>query len=516
VSRPADRSGEAPLARVAARGTLWLGLVNVLSKGAQMLVILALGAYLDERQLGTVTITITMVNVAQIVQMMGVFDVVSRTRHPVREFAGSVATLSVVTSAALGAVLVLGAHPIAALLGAPDAAPLLRVAGIGLPFTAYAGVQAAYLHATLDFRRRLLPDSGSALAGAAVTVAAAAAGGGAWSLVAGVLTTAVLAPLLGLAVGVRIPFRANGTHVRETLGWVAVTGPGAVMGVLLLQVDYVVVTRVLGEAANGLYSLAYRIAFVPYITVAVVLGAVAFPLFARLAGGPDADHPDADHPEADHPEADRAALRRSFTRFWHVLLAVTGGLYIVLAVLADRIVVIAPRWAPSAPVLRVLCAYGLLMGLLTIAHDAVRAVGRPHAYLRAMTLHLALLIAGALVGVRAAGIVGVAWAQVGAAAVTVVVVGVVLARAGVLDRSVASVLRGPLPAAAAVVGLHAAVDRAGLLPPRDSLVGVLVLGASYGLVYAGVLAGLDRATVGDLRTALAKDDRSSPQAQEAT
>lgn len=477
-----------PLAHIAARGTLWLGLVNVLSKGAQMLVILALGAFLDERQLGTVTITTTVVNVAQIVQTMGVFDVISRTTCPAREFAGSVATLSVAVAVVLGTALVLGATPVATGLGVPDAEPLLRVTGVSLPFSAYSGAQLAYLHRTLEFHRRLLPDAGSALAGAAVTIATAAAGLGSWSLVTGVLTTAVLAPLLGLAAGVRLPLRARREQVLETLRWVAVTGPGAIIGVLLLQIDYIIVTRVLGPVANGIYSFAYRIAFVPYITVAVVLGAVAFPVFARLADQPDSRN-----------------LARSFVRFWHVLVAVTGGLYLVLWLLADRIVVISPRWAPSAPVLRVLCGYGLLLGLLTVAHDAVRAIGRPATYLRTMALHLVLLVTGAATGAKLAGLPGVAWAQVLATAITLLTVACVLVRAGVLDRSVATVLRGPLPAAALVTAAHTAADRAGLLPGRDSPAGALVLAPLLGLAYLGLIAVLDQAAVSDLRAALARD-----------
>jgi O-antigen/teichoic acid export membrane protein len=493
-----------PLARLAARGTLWLGLVNVLSKGAQMLVILTLGTFLDERQLGTVTITVTVVNVAQIIQTMGVFDVISRTTHPAREFAGSVATMSVATAVVLGTALVAGAAPVAAWLGVPDAAPLLRVAGISLPFSAYAGSQLAYLHRTLEFHRRLLPDTGSALAGAAVTIVGAAAGFGSWSLVAGVLTTAVLAPFLGLVAGVRLPLRAHREHMHETLHWVAVTGPGAIIGVLLLQVDYIVVTRALGPEANGVYSFAYRIAFVPYITVAVVLGAVAFPVFTRLTARPGTTPGTGSGPRPGSRPGSRT-LARSFARFWHVLLAVTGGLYLMLWLLADRIVVIDPRWADSAPVLRVLCGYGLLLGLLTVAHDAVRAIGRPTTYLWAMALHLVLLVGGAIAGAELGGITGVAWAQVTAVTVTLLVVAHVLVRSGVLDRSAAAVLRGPLPAAVVTVAVHTAAGRAGLLPDLDSVGGALILGPLLGLIYLGVLTTLDRAAVGDLRTALARD-----------
>jgi PST family polysaccharide transporter len=210
-------------------------------------------------------------------------------------------------------------------------------------------------------------------------------------------------------------------------------------------------------------------------------------VLARLAAGPVED------------------VSSAFVRFWHVLLAVNTGLYAVLFLLADRIVVIDPRWAQSAPLLRILCGYGLLMSLLIVAHDAVRAIGRPGAYLRAMILHLVLLVVGAVAAVRWAGSAGVAWAQVGAAAVTLVVVTVVLARAGVVTGAVLGALRGPGVATAAVVAGQLLAGRAGLLPAADSLGGVLVLGPLLGVSYLAVLAVVDRAALADLRVALSRD-----------
>ena len=74
--------------------------------------------------------------------------------------------------------LLLAADPIATALGAPDAAGLLRLAAFSLPFTAAGGVQMAVMHRDLDFRRRMLPDAGSMILGAAVTVVLALLGTG--------------------------------------------------------------------------------------------------------------------------------------------------------------------------------------------------------------------------------------------------------------------------------------------------------------------------------------------------
>ncbi len=472
------------LAGAATRGALWLGLVNLLSKGAQVLVTLALGLFLTAAELGTTTIVVTLLNLGLVLQSMGVYDVIARTEHEPRAFAGTVVTLSLTAGAVLAVVLAVLAPQVAELVGSPGAADLVRVAALSLPFTAYAGVQQGYMHRGLDFRRRLVPDSGSALAGAAVTVACAAAGFGEWSLVAGVVTTAVLGPVLGLVVGVRIPPRWVPDHARDTTRWMAVTGPGAVLGVVLLNLDYVVITRALGEAATGVYSFAYRIAFVPYIMGAVVLGGVAFPVYARLvaAGGP-------------------TALRPALERFLHVVAATTGGAYVVLAVLADRIVVVDPRWSASVPVLRVLCVYGLLLSLVLTGHEALRAAGRPDLYLRAQLLHVAVLLLAAVFAVRY-GIEGVAWAQVGAVLLALVVVTAMLRRLQLLRASAARALLGPAVASAVLGLLHLVAAWLGWLPPVRSVPGGVVTGILAVAAYTAVLVAVDRPLVRDLRSAL--------------
>ncbi|MFZ0161860.1 MAG: oligosaccharide flippase family protein [Kineosporiaceae bacterium] len=477
------------IGRRAAHGTAWLGLVNMLSKGSQVLVTLALGSYLSRAELGSVTIAVVLVNLGQTLQSMGVYDVISRTTHEVRAFTGTVATLSLLMAAGASVMLFAAGGPIAELVGAPSAAWPIRITGLSLPFTAYAGVQMAYLHRRLDFRRRLIPDAGSALAGAAVTIGSAALGAGSWSLVAGILTTAVLAPLFGILVGVRIPLRWNRSHRHETVTWIRVVGPAAVLGVLLLNIDYVVVTRSLGEEANGLYSYAYRFAFVPYIMIAVVLSGVAFPVYTRvverdrLSGAP----------------VPGSLLTAAFTRVLHALLAATAGLYVLLALLAPRIVVIDARWGPSAPVLTVLCGYGLLLGLVLAGYDALRAIGRPEVYLRAQATHVVLLLGLAILMVRRSGIIGVAWAQLIAAALVTGGVAVALARVGVLNAGCARVLRGPAAAAAVTVAVFAGMNGARLLPPDDSLPGLLALGLGLAACYTVTLAAVDRGAVRELR-----------------
>jgi PST family polysaccharide transporter len=274
--------------------------------------------------------------------------------------------------------------------------------------------------------------------------------------------------------------------------------------VLLLNIDYVVVTRALGEDANGLYSYAYRFAFVPYVMIAVVLSGVAFPVYTRIiarnlpAGGATT--------VAEAGRAVAPALRRVV----HVMLASAGGLYLLLALLSPRIVVIDERWAPSAPVLAVLCGYGLLLCLELVGYDALRAIGRPSLFLAAQLSHVVLLTVLAVLVVRGVGwadgaptmdqaIVAVAGAQVLAVGLVVVSVLATLARYRVVNAATLAVLRGPGLAALATVAVWVGVQVGGVAPPAASLTGLLWLGALLTGVYAGVLMVADRGALAEIK-----------------
>ncbi|MFT7841040.1 oligosaccharide flippase family protein [Saccharothrix sp. BKS2] len=456
----------------AVRGSLWLFLVNVVSKGSQVAVTLVLAAFLTPGALGLVALAVALVNIGQVVQSMGVYDVISRTAGDPRRVAGTLLVLSAGAGAVSALVLVAAADEVARALDAPGAAPLVRLAALSLPFSAVAGVQMGLLHRDLDFRRRLLPDAGGAVLGAAVAIALAVGGAGPYAPVLGLLCTAVSAPLLAVLVGVRVRPGWDAAAAGESLRWIAVVGPGALVAVLLINVDYLAVARVLGAEAVGAYSLAYRIAWVPYILVAVVLGGVLLPLCAELL-------------------REGRELSGVVGRFTLAVLALTGGLYAVVAVSADRVVVFGARWAPAALPLALLCLYGLGISLLHVWYQVLKATGHARRYLALEVTHLLLLVSG-LVLFTARGVVAVSLVHAVAAWVLVPVTWRALARRG-LTPPARSLARGAAGVVAAAGCAALVVWPAGeVFGPPGSVAGAGIQGVVLVAVCGAVVVGVNR------------------------
>ncbi|MDX8048643.1 oligosaccharide flippase family protein [Lentzea sp. BCCO 10_0798] len=453
---------------VAVRGSLWLFAVNLVSKSSQIVVTLALALFLTEADLGAVALVVSVVNIGQVVQAMGVYDIVSRTALDPLRTAGTVLTMSVATGVVLTAVVIAAAHPIATALGAPEAAGMLRLAALTLPFTAAGGVQMALMHRELDFRRRMLPDAGGMLAGAAVTVTLAANGTGPTALVLGLLCTAVAQPVLAAVAGARIRPVWDHEAAAEAAKWLVVVGPGALIAVLLINVDYLAIGHVLGPEAVGGYSLAFRIAWVPYIMIAVVLGGVLFPICAELVRSGRTDR-----------------LPATLQRFTVATLVVTGGLYVVVALSAHGIVVLGEQWADAAGLLVLLCGYGLGLSLLHVWYQVIRAAGHARQYLALEATHLVALLT-ALVFTTGEGPAAVALTQVTVVWLLVPLTWLVLARNGLAFPVPLRAVAGVAGAAAACVALST------VLPDSTTIAGLITTGLLLLATYCAIALPLNR------------------------
>ncbi|WP_330277769.1 oligosaccharide flippase family protein [Lentzea sp. NBC_00516] len=453
---------------VAVRGSLWLFAVNLVSKSSQIVVTLALALFLTEADLGAVALVVSIVNIGQVVQAMGVYDIVSRTRLDPRRTAGTVLTMSIAAGVTLAAIIIATAGPIATALGAPEAAGMLRLAALTLPFTAAGGVQMALMHRNLDFRRRMLPDAGGMLIGAVVTVTLAANGTGPTALVLGLLCTAVAQPVLAAVAGARIRPVWDRDAATEATRWLAVVGPGALIAVLLINVDYLAIGHVLGPEAVGGYSLAFRIAWVPYIMIAVVLGGVLFPICAELVRN-----------------GQSSQLSTTLQRFTIATLVITGGLYVVTALSAHGIVVLGEQWAGAAQILVLLCGYGFGLSLLHVWYQVIRAAGHARQYLALEATHLVALLT-ALAFTTELGPQAVALTQLAVVWLLVPVTWLVLARHG---------LAFPLPfrATTSVIGAALVCTAIStLLPETKTVAGLVATGLVLLATYCAITLPLNR------------------------
>jgi PST family polysaccharide transporter len=276
-------------------------------------------------------------------------------------------------------------------LGVPEATNMLRVVALVVVVDGISGVSQALLIRSFRQAHLLVAESVGTVLYIVVALVLAATGHGPWSIVwARLAGTAATGALIVVFAPIRGPIRVNRAIARELLRFGVPQAGAAIVTEALLNVDYVIVGRVLGAAPLGIYLLAFNLSSWPTSIVGLAVGRVAFAGFARLV-------------------QDRQRLAEAFPRSIGVAVAAILPFVLLLGVLAPEVVrlVYGEKWLPAVTALRFLLVLGGLRILIELFANLVSADGRPKVNLAIRLVWLGALIPVLLVGANLDGIRGV-------------------------------------------------------------------------------------------------------------
>jgi O-antigen/teichoic acid export membrane protein len=349
--------------------------------------------------------------------------------------------VNVGAGAALTAIGVVLAAPVASFFGEPAVRDLLVVLSAGYLLTGLAATQAALLTRALRFRALELIGIATTLAGAVAAVALAAAGAGAWALIAQGLVSAVLQLALLWAVSDWRPrARPSRARLRDLGGFGARMLATRVLFTLHRNVDNVLVGRFLGSGPLGAYALAYNLSLIPFGRIVDPARDLLYPALSRLQHEPE-------------------RVAAAWLRVTRLLIVLLAPALLGLAVVADDFVAVllGARWDDAAVPLALLAVTGALQSAIALNSVVLPALDRTRELLRFAVITFAVSLAGFAAGLPF-GIDGVAAGYLAANLVVVplylrLVARLVSVETGRLLRALA----GPAAVAAAVLLVAAVV-----------------------------------------------------------
>jgi PST family polysaccharide transporter len=238
------------------------------------------------------------------------------------------------------------------------------------------------------------------------------------------------------------------------------------------NLDYVIVGRMLGGTALGVYTLAYRLPELLILSVWRVLGGAVFPFFASIQRFPD-------------------LLRKGFLatiRYSQIVVVpLCVGLFITARPAVEAL--FGEQWLGAVPVLRLLAVFALVGSIGVNIGDVYKAIGRPDILAKLAALELAMLTPALILGARH-GLIGIGAAHAVVAAIDTTIRLTVARRfVGVTFREIGRQMLPSLEAGAALAAVAAgALWAASPAGPVASLAAAVVAGAA---AYALVLYRVD-------------------------
>ena len=301
---------------------------------------------------------------------------------------GFAALLGVVAYALCGAAAV----PLAMFFGTPELRSVVVVMSIPIVFGALRTVPTSLLERDLRFKLLAGIETIQVCFQAFVVVALALAGFGYWALILGSVVGAVVSTALILT------YRPSGfswprpASIRGALVFSNRVLVSRVAWYVQSNADFLVAGRVLGQAALGVYTLAWTIASAPVDKITALVTRVAFPVFASI-------------------QDDAAALRRYLLNLTEGLAVLTFAAGAGLALVADDLgrVVLGSKWEAAIAPLRLLALLSAYRATIPLFPQILNVTGESR-FAMYSALAKAILLPGAFYAGSGWGVSGIATA----------------------------------------------------------------------------------------------------------
>jgi O-antigen/teichoic acid export membrane protein len=466
AAAPPDPPATGRRARTA-RGALWLSASSWTTKGVQTLTLLVLAKALRPAEFGILAIAALTYNVLLALNQLGVSDALSYLKDRIEQASRTALTIVIAGGLVLTVLTWAMAPLIAHFFHSPGATFVLRGFALGITFDAAAQVPIGRLTRSLSFSRRTITDALPQLIGAAVTISVVLAGYPIWGLVVGQVVGSVSNAIVAMTVGPACLPGWDKATARQLLSYGKYLSGADILNLGLLNVDYLIVGHVLGPRELGLYSLAYRLCFMPYVSISVVANGALFPYYCRLPT--------------------RQAKARTAESAVTLITALSIPWFTGMVLFAGDIALLGAKWAPATGAVRFLAIYGLFLSLILSSLEVLKAVGRTDLVFASRCVHLAVLTVAILVTVRH-GITVVALDQACVAAAVALLTGLWMARSAAMrTTALARVIGLPALGALGMVAVVLALRQVPALGVIPSWTGLLVIGPLALVAYAAIV-----------------------------
>jgi O-antigen/teichoic acid export membrane protein len=283
-----------------------------------------------------------------------------------------------VSHVTLFALLFTAAPLIATFFEDPELVPMVRVISTQFALSAVSWIPGAMLRRELRFRALSMIEFTSFATSAAVTLFIALEGGGVWALVLGSLAK-VFARVVLLSLVSRVSFRPSFDFrgLGKALSFGGLSTLNDVMWHMFSQIDALIVGKIAGKEALGIYTVAMHLVSLPLSKVLAVVKPVAFPTFARL--------------QHDMPRVANAVLRAV-----RAMMLIAFPMFFGLSAVAPELVTVllGSKWEAARFPLQVLPLIMPIRMIAGLISPAVNGVGRIDVLVRNTATALAVMALG--------------------------------------------------------------------------------------------------------------------------
>ncbi|MBW0448368.1 PST family polysaccharide export protein [bacterium M00.F.Ca.ET.228.01.1.1] len=380
-----------------ASAATWVLLQQFAVRGLVAIKFLAIGRMLGPEAIGSVSVALLAVAIAEALSDTGLAQAVIQGEHaPTHSQLGAVWTTLTARGVLISLLLVALAPLLSSQFHLDGSLVLIQLAAV-LPLLRGLASPAYYV---VQRERRFQHIAGVEVAAAFVDCAAglvlAYLGAGAASVLIGLVAGETLKSTLTWAtMKPRPPVRAVWSGIGQYVNFSRWIWASSVINLLLNQFDKVVVGKLLGPTQLGGYQMSSRLAQMLLADAAIAMSQYLFPTFA-----------------AHHRRSAQTASR--LIRIYLLVAAIGLAVFVeVLRLIAQPLfsLILGAAWLPAVPLFRILVINMAIGALIAVLVSYLRAIGDARATVHASAIQVVVLLVSAPLAVRWWGVTGIAWSM---------------------------------------------------------------------------------------------------------
>ncbi len=350
------------LKKSAESGFLWTTLSTGFKSLLQLIQLIILARFLSAEDFGLIAIVMVVIGFSQLFMDMGISNAIIYKQNISSIQLSSLYWLNLFS----GILLTIGIFFISPLIAAfynnDSLIPLLRILSLSFFFNAIGNQYKNLFRKNLKFKLLAKTEIISNLIGFVCTIVLAMRGFGAYSLIFGTLIMMIIVNLIFLFVGFKIHkpklvFRYK--HIKSFLNFGMYQMAQNSIVYFINQFDIILIGKLLGTEAVGMYSLIKQIVMRPSQIINPIITSVSFPIMSKL-------------------QNDLLKLKEIYLKIINFLSSVNSPIYLLMIVLANFILplILGKTWDSSIELFQILSIYALLRSLASPAGILLLSRGR--------------------------------------------------------------------------------------------------------------------------------------------
>lgn len=386
------------LTRKSFEGALWFGALRLVIKLFSLVKLVAAARILSPQEIGLFGMIMLPYGLAEVMTESGLNQALIQSRQEVKTYLSSAWLAFIGRGLVISLALWLIAPVVAAFFSA-DLTFGLRLVALTPLIKGFVNPAVVLFRKYVNYPKEFYFQAGASVVESVATIVLVLSLKSFVALPLGVIAGGVASLILSLILAPVFRAQVSLIKLKELYAYGKWVTAGTLLAYVNDQGDDLLVGKVLGASSLGFYQTAYKISNLPTTQGAGMVYQIIFPLFSRI-------------------QTDIVRLKRGLVKS----LFVTGclslgfaGLVWLTAPVVVRIL-LGQEWLTMIPALNVLLLFGLIRPPVSVVAALFDATGNPRVAL--MFNLIKLVVLGALIWplTVSSGIVGTAWAVVGAQA----------------------------------------------------------------------------------------------------